>query len=73
MFGAFALWRRSVLIHFSGLGLSRALLPFFFKYSSHSLFVYCFFFGEECYFDYFGSLGFPRADGPPSCVKAVFF
>ena len=68
------MWRRSDLIHFSGLGLSRALLPFFF--SSIRLILYLFsvfFFGEECYFDYFGSLGFPRADGSPSCVEAVFF
>ena len=38
IFGAVAMWRRSVLIHFSGLGLSRALLPFFMKYSTHFLF-----------------------------------
>ena len=37
---AFAMWRRSDLIHFSGLGLSRALLPFFF--SSMRLILYLF-------------------------------
>ena len=62
------------MTHFSGLGLSPALLLFFF--SSIRLILYLFsvfFFGGECYFHYFGSLGFPRADGSPSCVEAMFF
>ena len=39
IFGAFAIWIRSMLIHFGGLGLSRALLQLFLRSSIHFLFV----------------------------------
>ena len=69
----FAIWRRSDLIHFSGLGLSRALLPDFLQvFDSFSICLVFFSLGKSANLIILGAWAFLGRMGRPVVWKQCF-